>query len=92
MVAVTGSSSGDYATVVYRENLPPVSIALVSTGTRVSFTGVPGRTYTIERARAVTGPWSTVVTPTVPSNGSIEYIDANPPAAGAFYRTSEPAR
>jgi len=55
MVAVTGSSSSDYATVVCRETLPPVSIALVPTGTRIRFTGVSGRAYTIERALAVTG-------------------------------------
>jgi hypothetical protein len=88
MVAVTGSSSDDYATVVYRENLPPLSIDLVPTGIRICFTGVPGRIYNIERALAVTGPWSTIATTTAPPQGIVEYIDTNPPAGGAFYRTS----
>jgi hypothetical protein len=98
MVAVTGSSDGnfgsgympDYATVVYRENLPPLSIALVPTGIRIRFPGVPGRSYNIERAFAVTGPWSTLATPTAPIQGIIEHIDTNPPMAGGFYRTSAP--
>ena len=81
---------GDYATVVYRENLPPVSIELVPTGVRLRFTGVPGRSYTIERAPAVTGPWSTLATPTAPPGGLIEYVDTNPPAGAAFYRLRSP--
>jgi hypothetical protein len=90
MVAVTGSSSGDYATVVYVENLPPVSIETISAGIRLRFTGVPGHSYNIERALAVTGPWSTLATPTVPLNGIIEYIDSSLTVGGAFYRTSAP--
>lgn len=58
---------------------------------RLNFTGVPGRAYTIERAPAVTGPWTAIATPTIPLKGIIEYIDANLPVAGAFYRTSAPA-
>ena len=55
-VVVTGSSGGDYATVVYWETLPPVRIDLVPAGVRIRFHGAPARTYTIERALAVTGP------------------------------------
>jgi hypothetical protein len=40
MVAVTGSSSDDFATVVYREVLPPISIELVPAGIRLRFTGM----------------------------------------------------
>jgi hypothetical protein len=90
MVAVTGTSSGDYATVVYWENLPPVSVELVPTGVRIRFTGVPGHSYTIERAPAVTGPWTTLATPSAPLGGLIEYADTNAPAASAFYRTVQP--
>jgi len=90
MVAITGSSSGDYATVVYRENLPPISIALVPTGIRLRFTGIPGRSYTIERAPAVIGPWTTIDTQTAPASGLLEYLDAPPPPDSAFYRTVQP--
>ncbi len=90
MVAVTGSSDGGYATVVYWENLPPVSIDLVPTGLCLRFTGVPGRSYTIERAPAVNGPWSTLATPTAPLGGLVEYTDTDPPIETAFYRASAP--
>jgi CTP:phosphocholine cytidylyltransferase-like protein len=90
MVAVTGTSSGDYATVVYRDDVYPISIALVPGGVRLRFTGIPGRSYTIERAPAVTGPWSTVATPSAPASGLIEYLDAPPPPGSAFYRTVQP--
>jgi len=101
MVVVTGSSAGnrtngsgyagyDYATVVYREILPPISIDLVSAGIRIRFTGILGRRYIIERAAVVTGPWSTLATPMAPSNGLIEYLDADQPVNASFYRTREP--
>jgi hypothetical protein len=90
MIAVTGISGGDYATVVYRENLPPVSIALVPTGIRLRFSGVPGCRYAIERAEAVTGPWTTLNTHTAPASGLLEYLDTPPPPGSAFYRTMQP--
>ena len=90
MVAVTGTSGGDYATVVYWENLPQVAIKRVPTGLRLRFTGVPGRSYKVERAPAVTGPWSTLATPTAPPGGLIENVDTNAPAGSAIYRTSSP--
>jgi hypothetical protein len=90
MVAVTGSSSGDYATVVYRDDVYPITIALVPTGIRLRFTGIPGRSYIIERAPTVTGPWIPINTQTAPASGLREYIDATPPAGSAFYRTAQP--
>jgi hypothetical protein len=95
MAAITGSSVGtlgnqDFATVVCWENLPEVSIAMVPTGVHLRFTGVPGHSYTVERALTVTGPWSSLATPTAPLDGLIEYLDTNPPVAPVFYRTSAP--
>jgi hypothetical protein len=90
MVAITGSSSGDFATVVYREVLPPVSIQLVPAGVRLSFTGTPGLSYKIERAPAVTGPWTPINTQTAPASGLLEYLAAPPLPSQAFYRTVQP--
>jgi hypothetical protein len=97
MVAVTGGSytgrtytDTDFVTIVYRENLPPVSIAMVPTGVRISFTGVPDHSYNIERAPAITGPWSAIATNTAPASGLIEYHETSPPPGAAFYRTSTP--
>jgi hypothetical protein len=90
MIVVSGTSSGDYATVVYRKVPEVVSINLVSTGVRLRFTGVSGHSHNIERAPAVTGPWSTLNTQPAPASGTFEYLDTNPPTAAAFYRASEP--
>jgi len=90
MVAVTGTSSGDYATVVYRDDVYPISIALVPAGVRLRFTVIPGRSYTIERAPAVTGPWTSINTQTAPASGLLEYLDAPPPPGQAYYRTVQP--
>ena len=76
--------------MVYREPLPPLSIALDPAGIHLRFTGVASHAYNIERAPAVTGPWSTIATPTAPPGGLIEYTDTNPPPGTAFYRTSTP--
>jgi hypothetical protein len=94
MVVITGSSTGDfgyeYATVVYRETLPPLAIALVPTGIRIRSTGTPGLSYTIKRALAVNGPRSTLATPSALASGLFEHLDTNPPASTAFYRTVQP--
>ena len=90
MIAVSGSSSGDFATVVYREVLPAVSIDLIPTGVRLRFTGVPGRSYYLERAPALTNPWSTINTQIAPASGLLEYLDTLPPPGSGFYRIVQP--
>jgi len=90
MIAVSGSSSDDFATVFYRE-VPTVSIDLIPTGVRLRFTGVSGRSYNIERAPAVTGPWSTINTQTALASGLVEYLDTITPHSGSgFYRIFKP--
>jgi hypothetical protein len=65
-------------------------MATVPGGVLLRFAGVPSQSYNSERARSVTGPWSTIATPTAPSGGLIEYADTNPPTSTAYYRTSTP--
>jgi Tol biopolymer transport system component len=69
----------------------PVSIDILPTGIRLGFTGIPGRDYDIERAPAVTGPWSTVDTQTAPVSGLFEYLDTHPHPGSGFYRLLRPA-
>ena len=94
MVAITGHPDAasfsvfDYATVVYRENLPAVSIALIPSGVRLRYAGVAGHSYQVLRAPAVTGPWSTNAISIAITNSTIEYIDTIAPAGSAFYRTA----
>jgi hypothetical protein len=59
-------------------------------GIAISFAGIPGLTYSLQRAPTVTGPWTTIATVTVPDGGIATYLDATPPLGDAFYRTTYP--
>jgi hypothetical protein len=59
-------------------------------GFRVSFAGVPGLTYTLQRAEAVFGPWNTLTAVLVGANGIAVFDDTNSPPPTAYYRTVYP--
>ncbi len=66
---------------------PPV----LSTGqVQVKFTGSGSMTYSILRAPAVTGPWTSVGTATVGGDGQATFTDATPLPEGGFYRVVHP--
>jgi len=57
-------------------------------GFRIGFAGIPGRTYVLQRAESMSGPWITIGPVTVGLDGIGTFEDNNPPAGNAFYRTS----
>jgi hypothetical protein len=59
-------------------------------GLLLSFAGIVGRTYSVQCAPAVTGPWVTIGTAPVGPTGYGSFLDTNSPPGGAFYRTSYP--
>lgn len=59
-------------------------------GNLLTFAGLPGYTYTIERAETPVGPWTALGPATTGSNGIGTYLDAAPPPGSAFYRTVYP--
>ena len=65
---------------------PEVFLQLTPEGPSVRFAGQRGRTYEIECASAVTGPWETIATRLAPPDNVIECIDATPSSSAAFYR------
>ena len=99
LVVVGGTSSGGdnelpdaYVTVVYRETLPPLSLARGTNGVcQVNFAGASGSTYRLQRATGLNGPWETVASsPTAPPSGVIQYHDTNSSAGQVFYRVAQP--
>ena len=54
----------------------------------LSFAGMPGLTYNVQRAPTPTGPWRNIATITIGDSGIGNNQDTNPPAAKAFYRTT----
>jgi uncharacterized repeat protein (TIGR01451 family) len=67
--------------------LPPSSIP---GGWLISFAGIPGRAYTLQRADALSGPWLNLDSVTVSANGLASFADTNSPPATAYYRTVYP--
>jgi len=59
-------------------------------GFSVSFAGIPGLTYTVQRAPTPSGPWTTLTTVTVGLDGIGTYVDTNPLPGAGFYRTTYP--
>ena len=96
MVVVTGTADGysasdvlgrsDYLTIAYLDNSPSVSIERVPAGLRIRLNGTPGRTYELQRAASIAGPWTTIATVTAPSDGVIEHVETTPPTESVFYR------
>jgi hypothetical protein len=67
--------------------LPPQSI---QGGLKISFAGVAGRTYTLQRAPTLSGPWQSIAAILVAPNGIGIFNDTNAPPENAFYRTIYP--
>ena len=66
-----------------------VGFALVPEGVRLRFSGIPGRTYDVQRANALDGSWTTIGSVTAPDDNDVTgYIDNDPVAGAAFYRVS----
>jgi hypothetical protein len=69
-----------------------IEVRLVGPGVYLHFNGIPGRTYEIERASSVTGPWRQNNTPLaviiMPSAGVADFVDpAGLAFPQSFYRT-----
>jgi len=66
-----------------------IEVRVVGGEVRLRFTGIPGRTYEIERARFVTGPWPDVLAViTMPIGGVVEFVDSTGLTSNqSFYRT-----
>src|SRR5439155_21304409 len=60
---------------------PPTTI---TGGYLVNFSGIPGRTYSLQRATNISGPWITLGPVTADANGIGSYSDTNSPPVSAF--------
>jgi hypothetical protein len=69
--------------------LPPLTITLNGSGQPViSFTGVAGTSYPIQRSTELSSGWSEISTIVAGPGGAVQYTDTNPPAGRAYYRTA----
>jgi len=87
-----GTAAGEIVVTVIEGNTASSNMlpAVYTPGGLVRFAGIVGRTYSVQRAPAVTGPWVTIGTATVGPAGIGSFEDSNPPPGSAFYRTVFP--
>jgi len=52
----------------------------------VTFSGIPGYAYVVQRATDVNGTWTDLTTLVASAQGLFQYTDNNPPQGSAFYR------
>jgi hypothetical protein len=76
--SASGSSANMFA---------PVTIA---GGFQVSFLGIAGRTYSVQRATNLAGPWIFLASVQAGPNGFGVFADTNAPPVSALYRTTYP--
>lgn len=69
----------------------PPAVTLLPNGTaNVTFQGIPGRTYQLQRISGEMTRWTTLATLVADSVGRISFTDDAPPPGSAFYRISSP--
>jgi acetyl esterase/lipase len=74
-------------TVNYQQSLPPLAIDPRTNGFRLRFNGNPAQKFTIERAVALTGPWTAITTRNTPATSTLlQYDDTNHFEVPTFYR------
>jgi hypothetical protein len=70
---------------------PPQLTVLTGGDIGISFQGIPGRSYQIQRSPDMTdGSWQTIATVTAASNGAVTFTDNDPPPGSGYYRMRIP--
>ena len=88
-----GTTTADVVVSVIAGDAPSSNMlpAVYAPGSlQVRFAGILGRSYSVQRALAVAGPWVSIGTATVGPTGIGSFEDTTPPPDGAFYRTAYP--
>jgi len=88
-----GTATGQVQILITDEAIPVYNHLAVSAspnGFGLRFSGTGGRSYEIQRADNVLGPWTTIATVVAPSYGIIDYVDQSPLPDQAFYRAYGP--
>jgi surface-anchored protein len=67
----------------------PVLTLLPGGDMAISFQGIPGRGYQIQRSTDLSN-WTPLATVQAAANGAVTYTDEDPPQPGAFYRLRKP--
>lgn len=75
-----------YVSDAFVPSFNSIMIEKIETGYKLSFLGLSDKTYKIQRAVKIQGPWEDVSTRVTSPVGLLEFIDTNPPTNQGFYR------
>ncbi|HWD91757.1 MAG TPA: glycoside hydrolase family 9 protein [Verrucomicrobiae bacterium] len=71
---------------------PVAAIDSITNGWVLRFGGIPGQTYVLQTASAMTGPWSAATSPVrADITGTVQFTDVVTTQTNRFYRTQAPA-
>lgn len=66
---------------------PAGPVVQVTNGiTTLTYTGIPGYSYSVNRSTNLLGGWTTIWTTNMPADGVFQFTDPNPPQPTAFYQ------
>jgi subtilisin-like proprotein convertase family protein/phosphoribosylformylglycinamidine (FGAM) synthase-like amidotransferase family enzyme len=86
-----GFGSASILVTVTSENAPSLNrigtLVVNQNGVTMTFAGIPGYSYNVQRAATPAGPWSDIGSFTVPDGGIATYTDSQPLQGSGFYRT-----
>jgi hypothetical protein len=71
-------------------NLNLVAYGLVNGKPAITFAGIPGHPYVVQRTQSMSGTpvWADLLTTNAPVAGLFQFVDPNPPVGDLFYRGS----
>ena len=61
-------------------------IGVTNGATTLTYTGIPGYSYSINRTTNLLGGWTIIWTTNMPSGGVFQFTDPNPPQSQAYYQ------
>jgi hypothetical protein len=89
-----GTASGSGTVLITMQADPPgtnsnqVAYGLVDGKPTITFAGVPGYPYTVQRTQDLIGTpiWTDLLSTNAPAAGLFQFVDQNPPVGSLFYR------
>jgi hypothetical protein len=77
--------------VFYTSHMAVITgFARIGGSAEIQFRGTAGKTYSVERAPTVNGPWTSIGSVTVGAGGVASQTDSSPPTDNGFYRVVFP--
>jgi acetyl esterase/lipase len=88
LLCAQGATASSFVAINCKESLPPLSVEERTNAVRLRFAGNPTQKFSIQRAPAPIGPWTTIASRTAPQSALLQYDDTSRLPGTAFYRVA----